>query len=364
MVLMNIAKKLALGILSPLFVFLLLATAFDIGFVRTATQPGTVKKLISESGLYDTLVPNILQQTKNIETPIGNFSTTDPAIQKAATQAVSPQYIQQNAESAIDNVYQWLDGKVEQPTFKFDLSGPKNNFSQSVAAAAQQRLSGLPACSNAQSLQILESGQLDVNTISCLPRGVSAETAAATVKASLANSGFLDKVDLSASSIKDSNNQPVFEQTKIKNIPKQYQRAKKIPPVLSILTILTGVGIVFLSSSWQKGLRHVGINLVVIGVVMLLFSWALNRTVSTKIVPKIKVDNAVFQTDIRKLATDLSQQIDKNYWFFGGLYTVVGAGSITAAEVFRRRALPAKITAKNKGAPVAEAPEPDPDKKA
>jgi len=110
------------------------------------------------------------------------------------------------------------------------------------------------------------------------------------------------------------------------------------------------VGIVFLSSTWQKGLRHIGINLVVIGLIMLVFSYALNRTVSTKVVPKIKLENAVLQTDIRNLATDLTQQIDKNYWFFGGLYTALGAGGIAAAEVFRRRNMPAHASV-NKDAP-------------
>jgi hypothetical protein len=71
---------------------------------------------------------------------------------------------------------------------------------------------------------------------------------------------------------------------------------------------------------------------------MLIFSWGLNRAVSTKVVPKITLDNAVLQQDIRNLVTDIAQQIDKNYWFFGGLYTVLGAGGIATAEAFRRRA--------------------------
>jgi len=334
---MDILRKLALGILSPLFITLLFATAFDIGFVRTATHPDTVKQIISESGIYNSLVPNVLQQTKTIDTPVGNFSTSDPAIAKAANQALSPQYIKQNTDRAIDNIYQWLDGEVAQPTFKFDLAGPKNSLADSIASITQKRLSGLPACTNAQTLQILESGQLDVNSLTCLPKGVSPQVAAATVKVAVLGSGALNKIDINANSIKGSNNQPVFQQNGVKDLPKQYQRAKKTPLILTVLTILTGIGIIFLSKTWQKGLMYVGINLVVIGIVMLAFSYVLNRAVSTKVVPKIKVENAVFQQDIRNLVTDLTQRVDKNYWFFGGLYTVVGAGSISAAEVFRRR---------------------------
>ena len=340
---MDTLKKLALGILSPLFIILLFTTAFDIGFVRTATHPGTVKKLVTESGIYDSVIPSLLQQTKSIQTDVGTISASDPAIQKAATAAITPQYIKQNTETAIDSVYKWLDGKTAQPDFKIDLSGAKTSFADNVATSVSQRLSSLPACTLAQSVALTAGGQFDAVNTPCLPRGVTPDAAAAQVKNSITGGkDFLDKTTISAASIKNSgDNQSVFQSGKLAQAPKQYQRAKKTPFILSILTILTGVGIVFLSSTWLVGLRHIGINLVVIGLIMLLFSYGLNRAVSTKVVPTIKVDNAILQTDIRNLATDLTQQIDKNYWYFGGLYTVLGAGSIAAAEIFRRRANPA-----------------------
>ena len=329
---MDTVKKLALGILSPLFIVLLFAWAFDVGFVRTATHPGTVKRLVSESGIYDSVIPSVLQQTKSIQTDVGTISASDPAIQKAANQAITPQFIKQNTEASIDNVYKWLDGDIAHPDFKIDLSGAKTSFADNVASAVTQRLGTLPACTTAQSVALTAGGQFDAINAPCLPRGVTAADAAAQVRNSLTSGkDFLDNTNISAANIKNAgSNQSVFD-GQLKNAPKQYQRAKKTPLILGILTILTGTGIVFLSSSWQKGLRHVGINLVVIGVLMLVFSYGLNRAVSTKVVPKIKIDNAILQTDIRNLATDLTQQIDKNYWFFGGLYTVSGAGAIGAA---------------------------------
>jgi len=359
---MDILKKVALGILSPLFIFLLFATAFDIGFVRTATHPGTVKRLVAESGIYDSVIPSLLQQTKSIQTSVGTISASDPLIQNAANQAITPQYVKQNTETAIDSVYKWLDGDIAQPDFKIDLSGAKTNFADQVASDVQQKLAGLPACTTAQNTLIAQNGYDAINA-TCLPRGITAASAAGLVKSDLASSqDFLKNPTISSQNIQldqsqqgevpntVSRQQPFFQRPKTQEIPKQYQRAKKTPLILSILTILTGVGIVFLSSSWQKGLRHVGINLVIIGVLMLLFSYGLNRVVSKNIAPKVTFDNAALQKDIRSLVTDLGQQIDKNYWFFGGLYTVLGAGSITAAEIYRRRAQPAHEPV-SKGAP-------------
>jgi len=344
--LMPIVKKLALGILSPLFIVLLFATAFDIGFVRTVTHPATVKKLVADSGVYNSVTSNLLSQTGTISTSLGDVPTSDPAIQQAAKVALPPQFIQENTEMAIDNIYDWLDGRIAQPDFSIDLTGAKTLFANNVADSVQKRLNGLPACSAAESRAIVQSGSFDAYNAACLPTGISPATVAEQVKSGiLSNRSFLSNTTLTAASVKNGgSNQSLFS-GQLKNAPKQYQNAKKTPFILAVLTILTGAGIVFLSRSWQRGLRHIGINLLVIGLVMLLFSWGLNRAAANDIVPKIKFDNAVFERDIRNLTTDLVQQIDRNYWFFGGLYTVLGVGGIAAAEVFRRRSEPAKAPA-------------------
>lgn len=331
-VLMPVARKIGLAILSPLFVFLLFATAFDIGFVNIATHPTEVKKMVAESGVYSAVVPNVLSQVKSIPTSYGDISTDNPLVQKATRASLSPMYIQQNTELAIDNIYQWLDGKISQPNFNIDLSGVKTLFANNIADSLQKQLAALPACSLAQSRAIAAAGSFDAVNATCLPRGVSPVAIAEQVQAGIVNQqDFLKDTTVGTASLKTPDGQPVFEQKGVKDIPKQYQNAKKSPWILSILTVLAGAGIVFLSSSRQKGLRHIGINLLVIGAVMLVFAWILNRTVNTEIIPKIKVDNAIFQQDIRALITDVAQRIDKNYWLFGGLYFVLGAATVTGA---------------------------------
>jgi hypothetical protein len=311
---MPAVKKIALGILSPLFIFLLFATAFYIGLARTVTHPETVKKLVSESGIYSAVAPSLLEQAKSISTSYGNIPTTDPDLKKAANTALPPRFIQQNTEMAIDNVYHWLDGDIAQPNFNIDLSGAKTLFANNIADALQKRLDALPACSAAESRSIAQSGNFDAYNAACLPRGIDSAAAAEQVKASIVSGdGFLSDTNLSASNIKNGDStQPIFEQAGVKNIPTQYQRAKKAPIILSILTVLCGVAVVILSSTWQKGLRHIGINLVVVGALMLVFSYTLGWIVSTKVVPKIKFDNIILQSDIRNLVVDLGQQIDKN----------------------------------------------------
>lgn len=356
---MHILKKLALWLLSPLFVILLFATAFDVGFVRVATHPATVKKLAADSGIYNAVVPNLLAQTKTISTNYGTASTADPIITKAANSALPPQFIQQNTETAIDNVYEWLDGTIARPNFSIDLSGSKTLFANKVADALETKLSSLLACSAAQSREVAQGAPFDVFNATCSPGGSDPDGIIEQLRSSLASEqGFLPSSTINPSQVKNGGSSQSIFDGQLKNAPKQYQDLKKTPLILALLTILTGVGIVFLSSTWQKGLRHIGINLVVIGLIMLAFSWALNRAVSTDIAPKIRIDNATLQQDIRNLVTELAQQIDKNYWYFGAGYALVGAGAVATAEVFRRRAQP--VSAKSKGAPSLENSSPQP----
>lgn len=335
---MSILRRIGLAILSPLFVFILFATAFDVGFTHTVTDPAKIKRLAAESGVYDNLAPSLLKQQGSISTPFGDISTSNPDVQKAVDSAVSPQYVRRNVEAAIDNVYQWLNGDISRPDFQIGLAGDKQNIADSVSETIRQKLDGLPACSITQDLAIARSGQFDAASASCLPYGVPpAAVAAAAKTAVLTDPSLLSGANIKASDIKNGSGRSIFEQSVVRNIPKQYQRLKKTLWVLGILTILVAAGIVLLSRSRLAGLRHIGTNLAVAGLVMLILSWALGRAVSTDIVPKIKIDNAVLQNDLRALITDIVQQIDKNYWFFGGLYLILGAAAIGCWLFYRRK---------------------------
>jgi hypothetical protein len=335
---MVVLRRFGLAIFSSLFGVLLFATALDIGFVRTASHPATVKKLLADSGVYKTVVPSLLQQTPTISTGLGDFATSDPAVQAAASQAFSPQDVQKQVEAAIDNIYQWLDGKIAQPNFNIGLQANQTGFADKLSAYVADQLGRLPSCSAAQSLAIARAGGFDATHATCLPRGVAPTAAAEQVKKNLlANQAALSQAKLTAADIKNPNKNETVFQGKLKDAPRYYRDAKKTPWILAILTILTGVAVVFLSGSRPAGLRHIGINLAVVGVIMLLFAWLLNWGINRKLLPTIPVDNQLLQSGVRKLVTDLTKLIDRNYWFFGGLYIVLGAGCLTAAEIWRRR---------------------------
>ncbi len=328
MMLMNFLRKTALVIITPIFTFLLFAAAFDMGILRVVSQPNNVKQVLSDSGVYNSAVNSLLDQAKQETSNNGSLDLTNPTIKSAANATITPQYLQQNTDSAIDAVYAWLNGKTPQPQFSIDVSSLKDKFAAAASQAAEQRATTLPACTDAASASAAVN---DPVAATCLPPGVTPAAVGSEVQGNLlGGQGFLDNATIDASTIKGKNSNHSIFASQLKDAPKQYQRIKKTPIILSLLALLSAVAIVFLSSSRRKGLRHVGILLVIIGIFMLVLAWGMNEAV-TKEVPKIKLNNAVAQTDVRKVIVDLEQKIDQNYWIFGAVYTVLGALAIAAA---------------------------------
>lgn len=340
---MNPFRRVALVLISPLLPLLLFMTALSFGVIQTIGSPNDIKKLVNDSGLYNSVVPSLLNQTKSVQTSIGNIPTDDPVIKQAANQALPPKDVQKNAEAAIDSIYAWLNGKTAQPTFRLDLTSSQAAFADNLASALQTKAAGLPACTTP-----FTSTSFDIENATCLPPGVSPAALAAQVKSQV-NSGqsFITKPVLTANDLKsDGGKQSIF-QNQWKDLPAKYKQIKGTPYVLILLTLLVALGIIFLSPSWQRGLRHVGWTLAIMGLFTLFVAWALSRSDSSLFQTQVNINNAVLQTDIRKLLTDIVSGIDHYYWLFGGIYTALGILALALPPYLMRRRPVAETIAAN-----------------
>jgi protein-S-isoprenylcysteine O-methyltransferase Ste14 len=305
---------LLFGAVLPLLLF---ATAFDFGVFHVVGTPAPVKKTLSDSGIYNTVVSQALGQAK---TSSGNdgVSFLDPVIKSSAEESFSPQVIQSSSEKVIDGIYNWLGGKSDQPDFHIDLSGTKNDFAEKVGAATKAKAEKLPVCTSIPTTT-------DPLKATCLPPGVTPTQAGEQAKNEVLNAkGFLEHPDITASSIKSADGQNVFQTGKLKKAPSYYQLSTKVPYILATLTLVAILAVVFLSSSRRKGLRHAGFTVALVGAFMLAFAWGFNRAVTQNVIPQINSDNKVFESSIRILASDVSHSIDQNYWIFGIAYFSLG----------------------------------------
>jgi protein-S-isoprenylcysteine O-methyltransferase Ste14 len=349
---MHFVRRSFLVLVGVVLPFLLFATALDFGVLRVAGSPEPVKKILADSGIYSSLVSSALDQAQKSTSNSGEVSLTDPAIKKAAQESFSPQVVQSSTEKVINGVYDWLDGKTSEPDFSVDLTSTKTTFAEKVGQAAKTRAAGLPVCTSAPA-------STDPLSATCLPPGVTPTQIGEQAKNSvLSGQGFLEHPNITAGSIKNSNSgQSVFD-TSLKDAPKRYRLAKKTPFILSGLTILAVLAVIFLHSSRRQGLRRAGIIVAAAGVFMLFFAWSLNRAVAENVIPKISLDNKVLTGNVQILASEVTQKIDQNYWIFAIGYLALGILAILVTLLIRKggKKVPAAASSQGASQPPAHKP--------
>jgi len=349
-------RRLLILLLAPFFSILLFLLAFDYGAAKIVGSANSVKQILSDSGIYSSIVPSLLKQTGTIDTALGSIPATDPIVQQAATKALPATDIQKSSETAIDSIYSWLNGSIDQPNININLSGSKDSFANNLATEVQQKLSSLPTCTTPYT-----AANFDALNATCLPPGVSAATASSLLKNEVATSSdFLDKASINSSDLKNKDTGQTIFQSQANTAPGLYRRMKNSPPIIGLLAIILAAVLVFLRPTLASGLRHIGATLLSVGIAMMIFSWGLNWVVNNKITPNIKVENAAMQTNLRRAVNDLAQKIDKNYWIFGGAYTVAGAALVAAPFWIKPKAAP--MPAEPAAAEPEEASPPKPDK--
>ncbi|MEX1995419.1 MAG: hypothetical protein WD887_01435 [Candidatus Saccharimonadales bacterium] len=329
--LMNIARKAALAGLTSLLILFLFILALSVGVMRLVGQPEDIKGLINRSGVFENVVPNLLDEAEKNTKNDDGLSLKNPAIKSAAEKVFTPDYLHVTVNQTIDDIYLWLDGKADQPLINLNLTAKKAAFASEVAASVLQRAKTLPKCTITNT-----PTSFDPLTAKCLPAGVSASQAAADAKREiLSQEGFLKDPVITAGDIKNEDGQPLFDQWK--EAPKAYQKARQAPFILSVLVLLVSAAIFFLSQPRLKGLRRVGATLIVMGVLMMVFAWGVDYGVNQKLLPQISVDNGAVEDSFKTVIKDVANQVDNNYWIFGSVYLALGALAIATTVYLRRR---------------------------
>ncbi len=326
LVYMNILRKLLLVFLGALLPLFLSTLAIGSGIIRTAGSSENIKKILADSDIYSSIISSTLDQAKTSGGEGEGISLTDPNIKTIAEKTFTAQFLQENTEKVLDSVFLWLDGKTINPDFKLDLSGLKDTFANETAKAAEARAATLSVCPAGLSGS---AESYEPFSATCLPKGTTPTSVAEQIRNSLSRSeGFLENPVITADTIKLSgSNQSVFA-NQLKEAPGIFQKVKKTPIILAVLSLLTALGIVFLSTSRTRGLRRMGITLSSAGIFLLIFAYSLNWGINKKLLPQMNLENKVLQEKIKTLASDITANVDKTYYSFGGVYAGLGVLAI------------------------------------
>lgn len=275
---MKILRGLTVGLLAAVLSFSLVGLVWSHIALATVYNRGTIKGWLRDSGTYGKIAEIVLDSSRQKEGG-DNPLTSVPELQKVAIDSFNPTFLQENAETILDSVYDWLEGKADKLKFSVDLTAAKASLADGVGSYIAEKAASLPACTSKQSVD-----SFDVIDANCLPTGLTAAQAGAQARNDILNNpDFLPESSFSSDNIKFKDGEQESGLNDNKNIEKVrtvYQKAQTIPPILAFLALLSAAGVVFISLTRRRGLRKVGFVLITSGAVMGLSYLAATRGVS------------------------------------------------------------------------------------
>lgn len=266
---MQYIRKTALSLAVSLLFTVLLLFGITLGLQRVFGTPDALKHALKDSGFYQNVVGNALDQSQKQETAgEGDKIPVDqPEVRNIIKDAASPELLQTQLEQALDSVYLWMQGKTSTLAFTIDAGDIKARLADGIEQYATQHLASLPVCPSTT----LPIGDIDPFNATCLPQGVSANQAAAEAKNQVLNGEFLKNTTVSADTIKTDGGNTLEQQ--LSAVPVVYQAINWAAYGAGLLSALLAVAVVFLSQNWRSGLKKLSITFISIGVISALLGW-------------------------------------------------------------------------------------------
>ncbi|HKU19124.1 MAG TPA: hypothetical protein VJP80_07735 [Candidatus Saccharimonadales bacterium] len=321
---MNPLRKVALVLAATFLPLALWSAGVSWSIHGVFGTPRHLEGALQTSGLYSTVVSDVLAKAQTDQTNQGTGTTTvptsQPQIQAIIKQAFPPQFLQTQTNQVLDAVYAWLQGKQPALAFTIDLGSAKQQLANGVQQYAQTRLSRLPICTNNQ----IPTGDVDPFSAACIPKGVDVTAVATKARDDILNGGFLKDTKLTADNLKTGDGQPLSQ--KLHNAPTAYRRSTVAMYALLVLAVLLTAAVVLLSSTWRSGLRKVAITYMSVGAIMVVFAWTivfgLHRAIDA--IGATKSSNKELEQSILRVVELVGRDL-RSYWLAYGI-TLLGLG--------------------------------------
>lgn len=301
-------------LLATALFFMLFILAYFLVFYQVTANPARVKQALKDSGVYERIPAVIYDNSVDSNsTTSASIPLKSPVVRQAAIDTFNPVFVQKSAENLIDGTYGWLDGQTNAPQFTIDLKAAKDNF----ARVLSERLGKLPKCSAEQQAKIKK---FDAFSSTCLPAGIDVAAAKKEVVKETANSdNFLKETKIDASTFKDSDGKPVFDN--YSEVPKTYQAALRIPYIAGAICLLLGAGVVYASKTRREGLKKLSKLLVISGFFVALVPIAVSHLIEN--ILKSSADDKIASELIGPVVSELSRTTSKVYFAVGAIYVLL-----------------------------------------
>lgn len=329
-------KRFSRGAASTLLKLTLFGAAISASLVAVFASPVALKDSLAQNKLYDGLVQNILSAVGNYDEPGDSQAPADKqrsldVLKSAATQAFTPEILQDATEQGLDGIYRWLNGEVNQPDFRIDLTQAKANFIAAAGTELEKYVASLPVCTNAQ-LKTLDP-DVDPFALACRPPNITAAAIKDQELAELTNSDkfFPNPVITADSLAKNENGKNFFEQAE--GAQKVYKAAEALPWVLLTLSALLAAAVVFLNETKRKGAKSVGMSVLGTGIFLFFTTWLFGFLFGKAAEPGGMLGNSInndFRESLLALIRSLNDIFNRTVLVYCLVYIALGSAALIA----------------------------------
>lgn len=288
----------------------------------TILNRDVTKSWLATSGVYNQALGNLVRVSTNNSSDL----VTDVVTQNALNQTFPASYIQQNTNKVVDATYDWLEGKTSAINFTIPVQEKAAEFSHNLAAQLEPVLAKLPPCGTFTAQ--------NTNSVTCLPKGVSAADYAAQLTQP-ANSG-------------DFLNSPVTQNNfgqgapQYAALPAAVQWSHTLFWALPIVWLVLGALYVLLSKDKLAGLGRIGRQATINASITLvggLLLWYASTSVdlTATLAQGDAEQTTIVQSVINPLARAILPDVSKALSMFSAIVVAIGGALWLGTYLWRRR---------------------------
>jgi hypothetical protein len=243
---MKILSILGRGVLLSLASLTIGVWILTMAFQLSLFNRSAVLGWLDHSGAYDHAVDAIVKlQDSGTE----QQSLETSALSQAIDNTLTPAFVKQSTETAVNSIFDWLEGKSDTLAFSIPLSEKRDELQRQLTETLAPQFKNLPTCQSNFSGISLEDAE-------CLPSSNTADQAAST-----AAQQYVESSDfLSKPLTEDALGQGVFAATS--RLPEAFQSLSTLSWTLPIATIVFGAAYIVLSEQKLRGGRKLAGNIL------------------------------------------------------------------------------------------------------
>lgn len=246
---MRIVRPLLIGMTLVLSITSIALLVYFATLQMTVLNRTAVKSWMDKGGVYqNNLFPTLIHSGTTSTQPQADnrYGIPNDALKLALERTFTKTYVRSQAETTVDQFYNWLEGKSPDFTFTIPINKKRDTFIAEFSRAATPHIAKLPICSSTLS-----------STTSCRPANIAPELYAQTIITNSLNQSTFFQKPIALPSV-NSSNSPALAPLKTTRTILPYSLAITIG--LIILAIGAAAVHIWLIPANQRlrGLAHLG----------------------------------------------------------------------------------------------------------